>query len=127
MKQLVIQFQQQLKLHKKIIQLRNKHIAHSELKQERSIIGFQLVRDPAYGIRPSTVFSNVTARRWFPKDKDLKKLSAHCALVDEQVVRPLMLKKAKALREQLLKMSEEDIESMRDFKDAPTTFDQMFS
>lgn len=116
-----------LKLHEKWLDARNKHIAHSEMKQERSLIGFQMVDDPAYGARPSTVFSNITVRRRYPSNEDLGKLSEHCKLVDEKIVQPQMLEKAKALREQLLKMSEIEIEKMKDFKEAPTQFEPMFS
>jgi hypothetical protein len=116
-----------IKFHNVIIQLRNKHIAHSELKQELSIIGFQLVNDPAYGKRPSTIISAIAARRYFPSKEELKKLSNHCVFVDEKAVQPIILKNAKALREELLKMSSEEIDQMKDFGEAPSNIDPLIS
>lgn len=116
-----------IKLHNAIIQLRNKHIAHSELKQELSIIGFQLIDDPAYGKRPSTIISAIAARRYFPSNEELKRLSDHCNLVDDKVVQPIILKNAKALREELLKMSSEKIDKMKDFGEAPSNIAPLIS
>jgi hypothetical protein len=116
-----------IKLHNVIIQLRNKHIAHSELKQELSIIGFQLVNDIAYGNRPSAIISTIAARRYFPSNDELKKLADHCNLVDEKVVQPIILKHVKALREELLKMSSAEIDLMKDFGEAPSNIDPLIS
>ncbi len=116
-----------LKRHEKIIKLRNEHIAHTELKYEQSIIGFQLVNDPAYGNRPSAVFSGLKARRAHPPSEDLHELRTHCQLVDEQVVQPILLKKAKALREELLNMSDEEIMRMRNYGESGHDIDPFFS
>ena len=103
------------KLHDALIAVRNKHIAHSELKMERSIVGCQLVEDQNYGRRPNLVMAILAIRRHVPADERLAQLQAHCDAIVTHVIHPKLLDKARALREQLLQMPVEQIEAFRDF------------
>lgn len=116
-----------VELHDQIMMARNKHIAHSEMKQERSIIGFRNVEDPSYGARPSTVLSTIVVRRNYPTNGELVKLSNHCRLVDEKIVQPFMLQKAIVLRERLLDISDEEREKMKNFEEVKIDCGPLFS
>jgi hypothetical protein len=70
------------KLHDAIITVRNKHIAHSELKMEHSIVGCQLVEDQNYGKRPNLVMTTLAVRRHVPNNEFLEELEI---LGDRQV------------------------------------------
>ena len=114
------------KLHEALIKIRNKHIAHSELKMERSIIGCQLVEDHNYGPRPSLVMTILAVRRKVPTNERLLELQAHCDAIVTYVIRPRLLEKARALREQLLQMQPEQIEDFVDFGAEAPVIDEFF-
>lgn len=103
------------RLHDAIISIRNKHIAHSELRMEQSIIGFQLVEDPNYGKRPNMVLSGLAMRRHYPSDDRLVELEAHCRAIVENAIEPKLLEIGRALREQLLQMPSQQIEQLPEF------------
>jgi hypothetical protein len=103
------------KLHDAIIRIRNKHVAHSELKMERSIVGCQLVEDHNYGKRPNLIMTTLRVRRHVPNKERLEELETHCSSIVSEVIQPKLLKTARALREQLLQMPPEQIENFQDF------------
>jgi hypothetical protein len=103
------------KLHEALMSIRNKHIAHSELKMERSIVGCQLVEDHNYGRRPNLVMTILALRRKVPTNERLLELQTHCEAIVAQVIHPRFLEKSRALREQLLQMPSEQIEDFSDF------------
>jgi hypothetical protein len=103
------------KLHDAIIKVRNKHIAHSELKMERSIVGCQLVEDYNYGKRPNLVMTILRVRRHVPNNERLGELETHCSWIVSEVIQPKLVETARALREQLLQMPPEQIENFQDF------------
>jgi hypothetical protein len=103
------------RLHQKIMTVRNKHIAHSELKMELSFVGCQLVDDANYGRRPNLVMALIAARRDAPSDERLQELKSHCDAIVLEALQPRMLEAARSLREQLLKMRPEDIDRFKDF------------
>lgn len=113
------------KLHDAIITARNKHIAHSELKMERSIIGCQLVEDHNYGKRPNLVMTTLAARRHVPNNERLGELEIHCSSIVSEVIQPKLLEKARALRKQLLQMPPEQIENFQDFGDELPRIDEL--
>lgn len=113
------------RLHQKIMAVRNKHIAHSELKMEHSIVGCQLVDDANYGRRPSLVMTLVRARRDAPSEERLQELKAHCDAIVEEALQPDMLDAARSLREQLLQMRPEDIDRLQDFGAATPTIEEL--
>jgi len=112
-------------LHDAIIGTRNKHIAHSELKTERSIVSCQLVEDMNYGKRPSLVMSTISIRRHFPTNERLLELQAHCSAIVVHAILPRLLESARALREQLLKMPTEQIAAFRDLAAEPPGVDEL--
>lgn len=112
-------------LHQKIMTARNKHIAHSELKMEHSIVGCQLVDDANYGHRPSLFMTLMRARRDAPNDEQLQALKAHCDAIVVEALQPDMLEAARSLREQLLKMRPEDIDRLQDFGAAIPTIEEL--
>lgn len=103
------------KLHKAIITVRNKHIAHSELKMERSIVGCQLVEDLNYGKRPNLIMTTLVIRRHVPNSERLEELETHCNSIVIEVIQPKLLEAARALREQLLQIPPEQIAEFPDF------------
>lgn len=103
------------KLHDAIIKVRNKHIAHSELKMERSIVGCELVEDHNYGKRPNLIMTTLAIRRHVPNNEGFEKLETHCSSIVAEVIQPKLLETARALREQLLKMPPEQIKNFQDF------------
>lgn len=112
------------KLHEAIITVRNKHIAHSELKMERSIVGCQLVEDLNYGNRPNLIMTTLVMRRHVPKNERLEELETHCSSIVTEVIQPKLLETARALREQLLQMPPEQIAKFADFgADVPSIDD----
>lgn len=97
------------KLHHSIMDVRNTHIAHSELKMERSIVGGQLVEDFNYGQRPNLIMLAQVIRRHVPNNKSLEELEIHCNSIVTEVVRPKILESSRALREELLRMTPEQL------------------
>lgn len=112
-------------LHEAVIGVRNRHIAHSELKMERSIVSCQLVEDKAYGARPSAVMSTIAIRRHFPTNERLLELQTHCNAIVDHAVLPRLLESARALREQLLQMPAEQIAAFRDLAAEPPDVDEL--
>ena len=113
------------KLHDAIIRVRNKHIAHSELKMEQSIVGIQLVDDQDYGKRPNLVLTMLIIRRHFPADVRLAELESHCRTIVEKVIEPRILVIGRSLREQLLQMPAEQIEGFPDFGATKPTLEEL--
>jgi hypothetical protein len=114
------------KLHEALMKIRNKHIAHSELKMERSIVGCELVEDHHYGQRPNLVMTILALRRKVPSNERLLELQAHCDAIVTYVIHPMFLKKARAVREQLLKMPSEKIEDFVNFGAEVPEIDEFF-
>jgi hypothetical protein len=112
--------------HDLLIAIRNKHIAHSELREEHSVVGVELVDDPAYGKRPNLVMGIVSGRRYYPPDDRLSTFQTHCNAIIELYIRPKLLETAKALREQLLQMPPEQISEMPDFGSSPARGEKLF-
>jgi hypothetical protein len=112
--------------HKLLIAIRNKHVAHTELKEEHSIVGCQLVEDPKYGVRPSMVMGIVSGRRYYPSDARLVELQDHCNGIIELCLRPKLIELSKTLREQLLQMPAEQISKMPEFESSPIPQDRFF-
>jgi|GEM_PF-3762800 len=112
-------------LHRKVMDARNRHIAHSELKMERSIVGCQLVVDPMYGERPNLVAGVVVARRHVPPDQRLEELQAHCILILEQVIYPKFMEAGRSLREDLLRMPSAQIDALPDFASVPPSLEDL--
>lgn len=102
-------------LHEAMMKVRNEHIAHSELKMEKSIVGFRLVEDQNYGKRPNMVLSALTMRRHYPTTERLSELAAHCRAIVAHSILPKTLEVARALREQLLQMPAEQLEAFSEF------------
>lgn len=113
------------KLHNAIIMARNKHIAHSELKMERSIVGCQLVEDHNYGKRPNLIMTTLAVRRHVPNNGRLEELETHCSSIVSEVIQPKLLETARTLREQLIQMPPEQIENFQDFGAEPPNIDDL--
>jgi hypothetical protein len=113
------------KLHEALITVRNKHIAHSELKMERSIVGCELVEDQNYGRRPNLVMTILAIRRHVPTNERLTELQAHCDAIVAHVLHPKLLETARALRAQLLQMPPGQIENFRDFGAEAPVIDEL--
>ena len=105
-------------LHEHLLNIRNTHVAHTELREERSIVGFRLVVDQNYGKRPNMVMGITYGRRYYPDDSRLSEFAAHCNAVREKYLRPKLLEATKAFREQILAMPTEQIEQMPPFSTA---------
>jgi hypothetical protein len=114
------------KLHEALMKIRNKHIAHSELKMERSLVGCALVEDQNYGRRPSLVMTVLALRRKVPTNERLLELKGHCDAIVAHVIHPRFLEKSRALREQLLQMPSEQIEDFVDFGAEVPVIDEFF-
>lgn len=112
-------------LHKKIMDARNRHVAHSELKMERSIVGVDLVEDLSYGKRPNLVAGVVAARRHVPSDERLQQLQAHCTSILERFIYQKFMEVGRSLREQLLQMPPAQIQALPDFASAPISVDDL--
>jgi hypothetical protein len=113
------------KLHQALMTARNKHIAHSELKMERSIVGCKLVEDASYGERPHLVMSTMLLRRHVPPDERLAELPAHCDAIVERVIHPKHLDAVRALREELRLMPPEKFDALPDFAAETTVVDEL--
>jgi hypothetical protein len=113
------------RLHDALIAVRNKHIAHSELKMERSIMGCQLVDDQNYGRRPNLIMTTLAIRRHFPTDDRLTELESHCNAIVAHVIEPKLIESARGLREQLLEMPAEQIARFKDFDAEVPTIDEL--
>jgi len=111
--------------HEALIEVRNKHVAHSELKMERSIVGCALVDDQNYDKRPNLVMSVLAIRRDVPSDELLAQFQAHCEAIINEVIYPEFLETGRALREQLLQMPLEQIEKFPDFATEPVAIDPL--
>ena len=103
------------KIHNFIIKLRNKHIAHSELKLERSHVGVSLVNDPKFGNRPSVVCTLFSVRRPAPSSEKLREMAAHCEAIIDQYLEPQIIKVGSKMREQLIGMPQDQIDRLPDF------------
>jgi hypothetical protein len=112
-------------LHEAMIKIRNKHIAHSELKMEQAAVGFQLIHDPNYGKRPSMVLAGLAMRRHYPSDNRLGDLEVHCRAIAENVIEPKLLEITRALREQLLQMPAEQIERFPEFSTVKPSLEEL--
>ena len=112
--------------HELLIAIRNKHVAHSELREEHSTVGVDLVEDPAYGKRPNMVMGIVSGRRYYPSDDRLKAFEEHCNAIVMHYLRPKLSDMARALREQLLQMPPEQFQN-RSRSDSATFREQMTS
>jgi hypothetical protein len=113
--------------HETLVRIRNQHVAHSELKAEHSLVGFQLVEDRNYGERPNLVTTVVSARRNYPRDERLLEFGTHCEVIASQIVQKKILEIGRALREQLLKMPAEQIAALPDFGSHPSGLEDIFS
>jgi len=113
-------------LHEQLLNIRNKHVAHTELREEQSIVGFHLVEDRNYGKRPNMVMGITYGRRYYPDDSRLSEFSAHCNAVREKYLRPKLLEATKAFREQMLAMPAEQIEQMPPFSTAHSSPGDLF-
>ena len=111
-------------LHLWCMELRNGHIAHADLKLERSYTGINLVADPTYGARPSGILATILARRNVPNAQTLTELSRHCARIIEHFLGPQLEKTAKEIREQMLRLPKEQFDALPDyiFEDPATEF-----
>lgn len=113
-------------LHDKIITVRNKHVAHSEMKMELATVVCDLVEDQNYGKRPNMISSVISARRHSPKNDKLKELGDHCFMILREVVEPKLLECSNALREQLLIMPKEQFDSLPDLETARPDLDEIW-
>jgi hypothetical protein len=113
------------KTHETLMEIRNKHVAHSELKMERSIVGCTLVDDKNYGERPNLVMSVLAIRRDVPSDERLTEFQTHCDLVVSEEIYPEFLATGSAVRDQLLLMPLEQIERLPDFATEPVAIDEI--
>lgn len=111
--------------HDALIAVRNKHIAHSELKMERSVVGCQLVADPRYGRRPSLIMAILRIRRHFPTSERLIELENHCNAIVDHAIRPKLMETSRALREQLLTMPSEQVADFPDFGAEVPTIEEL--
>jgi len=112
-------------LHDAIMAVRNKHIAHSELKMEQSIVGCQLIDDQNYGKRLNLILTILSMRRDAPKNDRLTALEAHCRAIVHEVIEPKILKSGRALREQLLQMPAEQIAKYADLGTTNPTLEEL--
>lgn len=112
-------------LHRKIMNARHRHIAHSELKMEHSIVGCELVVDAKYGKRPNLVAGVIVARKNIPSDQQLNGLQAHCTLIADQVIYPKFMEVSRSMREQLLQMPTAQIEALPEFASVPWSVEDL--
>jgi len=113
-------------LHKKIITVRNKHVAHSEMKMELYTVACDLVEAQNYRKWPNMISSVIAARRAAPKNEKLKELGDHCFTILREVVEPKLLEGMKALREQLLSLPNEQFDRLPDLETARKALDEIW-
>jgi hypothetical protein len=112
----------QKELHLWCMEVRNSHIAHADLRLERSYTGINLVTDAVYGVRPSGILMTMQVRRNVPSAETLLELSGHCALIVEHYLAPQMEKTAKEIREQMLRLPKAQFDALPDYAfDDPAT------
>src|SRR5690242_7722510 len=97
------------------MEVRNSHIAHSDLRLERAYTGIELVEDLNYGKRPNAILQAIFARRNVPHSDTLLKLSEHCVLIVEHYLIPQLSKVAREIREQILKLPSPQFEALPDY------------
>jgi hypothetical protein len=102
-------------LHSLMIRVRNKHVGHSELKLERSLVGIQMVTDPRFGPRPSVAMSIFAVRRDAPSPERLLEMAAHCEAIIVDFLQPRLKKLGNEIREQLLRMPSEQIDVLPEY------------
>lgn len=114
----------QKELHLWCMELRNSHIAHADLRLERSYAGINLVEDASFGKRPSGLLAAMLARRNVPNTQTLTELSRHCELIIEHYLGPQLDKTAREVREQMLRLSKEQFDALPDYvlEDPATEF-----
>jgi hypothetical protein len=102
-------------LHVWMMQVRNEHIAHSELRLERSYAGIQLVDDQNYGKRPSGILMAIVARRNVPRADRLMEMYKHCDEIIKHYLDTQITKTGREIREQMLKLPKEQFDALPDY------------
>lgn len=113
-------------LHDRIIEVRNKHVAHSEMRMELAKVACDLVIDENYGKRPNAVISVIAARRHAPNNEKLIELREHCSVILRKVVEPKILMCSNALREELLAMPKEECDGLPVLETASKNLDEIW-
>jgi hypothetical protein len=98
-----------------MMETRNQHIAHSELRLEKSYAGITLVDDPNYGRRPSGIVMAIWDRRSAPRKDKLLEMAAHCCVIIKEYLNPKMLKTGLEIREKYLKLPKEQFDALPDY------------
>jgi hypothetical protein len=104
-------------LHEWIIEVRNQYIAHSDMQREGSIAAIQLADDINYGVRPSRIISGMQFRREVPLADKLGEMASHCDLIVKEYLTPKILKIAKEIGEQVLKMPKDQFDALPEFQE----------
>jgi hypothetical protein len=102
-------------LHAWMMEVRNSHIAHSDLRLERSYAGIQLVDDPNYGKRPSGILCAILTRRNVPRTERLREMARHCDLIISLHLNKQISKVGKEIREQILRLPKHQFEELPNY------------
>jgi hypothetical protein len=102
-------------LHKWMMETRNHHIAHSELRLEKSYAGIVLVDLPNYGRRG--VLMAIMARRNAPRKDKLLEMAAHCSAIIKEYLSPQIAKTNSEIRKHYLRLTKEQYNALPDYFD----------
>src|SRR5262249_36370932 len=110
-------------LHAWMIEVRNSHIAHSDLRLERSYAGIRLVDDPNYGKRPSAIVIAILKRCNVPRTERLREMARHCDSIISLYLNEQLAKVGKEIREQILRLPKHQFEELPNYSEELNTGD----